>query len=192
MATKRKGSSRERLIAAAADLFYRNGIRATGVDAVVAAAGLTKPTLYQHFASKEELVAAVMDYRSSHWQAALAARVDGAPGGARARLQAAFRFLEEFIAEGGFRGCALVNASVEIPHPQDPAREIARANKAWNRRLMERLAREAGAAHPRSLSCSLALLLEGAITSAYVEDNTAAGRQARKAAEQLINLHLEK
>jgi AcrR family transcriptional regulator len=190
MAPSTKRPSRQRLLEAAADLFYHQGIRATGVDAVVAAAGLTKPTLYQHFASKEELVAAVMEYRSAHWRSAVNARVEATRGGPRQRLLAVFRFLEDFIADGGFRGCALVNAAVELPREEDPGRAIARDNKGWNRRRLEELARDAGAMQPRSLACSLVLLVEGAIASAYVEGNQAAGRQARKAAELLLQAHV--
>ena len=184
-------SSRERLLEAAAYLFYLQGIRATSVDAVVAAAGLTKPTLYQHFASKDELVAAVMELRSARWREALDARIHAARGGPQSRLLAVFRFLEEFIADGGFRGCALVNAAVEIPRAEDPARAVACANKGRNRSRLEELARDAGAAQPRALACSLALLMEGAIASAYVEGNVAAGKQAYRAAEQLLRAHME-
>lgn len=187
-----KPSSRTRLLQAAADLFYRQGIHATGVDAVVARAGLTKPTLYKHFRSKEELVAAVMEFRGARWCAAVDAHVEATRGGPERRLMAVFRFLEEFIADSGFRGCALVNAAVELPRPEDPGRDIARANKGWNRSRLEELARDAGVRQPRVLACSLTLLLEGAISSAYVEGNDAAGKQARKAAEQLIHAHRQR
>ena len=69
---------------------------------------------------------------------------------------------------------------------------MACANKGWNRRRLEELARGAGAAQPRALACSLVLLLEGAIASAYVEGNQAAGKQAYRAAEQLLRAHLER
>ncbi len=96
---------------------------------------------------------------------------------------AVFDFLEEFIGARNFRGCALVNASVEVLNPSDAGRKIASRNKRQNR---ERLAREAALPKPRALASALSLLFEGAIVQAYVESDPTAGREARRAAEQLI------
>lgn len=173
---------------AAAGLFYAQGIRGTSVDAVVAEAGLTKPTFYGHFRSKDDLVTAVMELRSAAWHEA----VDGYVANARApraKLLAVFRFLDAFVASPGFRGCALVNASIEVPSPGDPAREVARGNKTTNRRRLESLAREAGLRDPKRLAASLALVFEGAIVAAWVEGDRGAARDARRAAEQLIAAH---
>ncbi len=180
--------SRDRLIRAAAGLFHERGIRATGVDRVVEAAGLTKPTLYQHFASKEDLVVAVIEYRSANWRQGLDDQV-GAATTPQRKLLAVFDFLEDFIGDPGFRGCALVNAAVEIPSPASPGRDAVRRNKRDNRELMARLAREAGLKRPKELAAALSLLFEGAIVTAYVEGDRSAGRQARRAAQRLISAH---
>ena len=105
------------------------------------------------------------------------------------KLLAVFDFLEDFIGAGNFRGCALVNASVEVISPSHPGRQIAARNKQDNRERIARLAREAGLRNPKSLAASLALLFEGAIVQAYVESDRNAGRQARQAAESLIRAH---
>ena len=178
-------ASRQRLIETAATLFYRRGIQRTSIDEVVAEAGLTKPTLYRHFRSKDELVAAVVEFRSMNWARAIEERVAAARTPKR-RLMAVFDFLEEFIGARNFRGCALVNASVEVLNPSDAGRKIASRNKQQNRERLEQLAREAGLPKPRALASALSLLFEGAIVQAYVESDPTAGREARRAAEQLI------
>ena len=178
--------SRERLIQTAATLFYERGIHRTSVDLVVAEAGLTKPTFYKSFPSKDDLIEAVANYRSENWHRAIEEEVAAATT-PRQRLIAVFDFLENFIADEGFRGCALVNASVEIHIATGPGREVARQNKLANRRRLEQLAKEAELPNPEPLAATLALLFEGAITSAYVEGYTEAGQVARRAAEALIS-----
>lgn len=180
--------SRQRLIETAATLFYRRGIQRTSIDEVVAEAGLTKPTLYRHFRSKDELVVAVVEFRSMNWVRAIEERVAAARTPKR-RLMAVFDFLEEFIGARNFRGCALVNASVEVLNPSDAGRKIASRNKQQNRERLEQLARDAGLPKPQALASALSLLFEGAIVQGYVESDPTAGREARRAAEQLIRLH---
>ena len=107
----------------------------------------------------------------------------------RARLEAVFDFLDDFIADQPFRGCALVNTAVEILAPTNPSRIIASDNKKQNRARLETLAREAGLRDARQLAASLSLLFEGAILTAYVESDDNAGRDARIAAAALIEAH---
>jgi AcrR family transcriptional regulator len=186
-----KTKSRERLVQVAAALFYQHGIHRTSVDTLVEEAGLSKPTFYNHFRSKAALVTAVMELRSRNWHAAIDSRVNAART-PRTKVMAILDFLETFIEDTGgqpFRGCALVNATIEIPNPADPGREVARRNKRKNRERLEQLARDAGLRDPKGLAASLSLLFEGAIVSAYVEGNPDAARVARRTAERLIRLH---
>ena len=155
---------------------------------MVEVAGLTKPTLYQHFASKEDLVVAVIEYRSRNWRKALDDKV-GAATTPRKKLLAVFEFLEQFIGDPDFRGCALVNAAVEIPSPESPGRDGVRRNKRENRQLMARLAREAGMEQPGELASALSFLFEGAIVTAYVEGDRCAGNKAHRAARKLMSAH---
>jgi AcrR family transcriptional regulator len=184
----RQNSSRQRLVEAAASLFYRDGIHRTSVDAIVLAAGLTKPTFYAHFPSKDLLVTAVMELRSENWREAMEERVASART-PRRHLLAVSEFLEDFIANDPFRGCALINAAVEIPDQADPSREVARRNKRENYLRLEQLARDARLRDPASLAYALSLLFEGALVVAYVEGKTDAGVMARKAAESLLRQH---
>ncbi|ANM29384.1 hypothetical protein ABI59_06975 [Acidobacteria bacterium Mor1] len=188
MSPRNPAQSRRKLVETAARLFYERGIQRTNLDEVVAEAGLTKPTLYRYFRSKDELVTAVMELRSANWEEAIEQRIEASRSPSR-RLMAVFDFLDEFLGAHGFRGCALVNASIELQGPGHPGREVARRNKQLNRERLERLAREAGLSRPRELAAGLALLFEGAIVQAYVEGDTSAAQAARRAARRLIQGH---
>ncbi|CAM5222350.1 AcrR family transcriptional regulator OS=Castellaniella defragrans OX=75697 GN=HNR28_000898 PE=4 SV=1 [Castellaniella defragrans] len=158
----------DRIRRSARDLFYHQGIRAVGVDAVVAEAGVTKPSLYRAFASKDELAAAYLrDYETEFWH-----RFDAAakahPGDPRAQILAYFEGLAERTGMRGYRGCGLTNACVEYPEPDHPARQVAMANKQKVRERLADMAREMGAQDPEALGDGLQLLLEGAYASSQV------------------------
>jgi AcrR family transcriptional regulator len=107
-------SARDRILVTAHDLFYRDGIRATGVDRIIAASGVAKLTFYRHFASKDDLVRAFLDYRHERWMAWFVdalGRHGATPGGGLAPLAAA---MAEWFADPGFRGCAFINAVTEV------------------------------------------------------------------------------
>lgn len=183
-------SARERLLATAASLFYDRGITATGVDTVVAESGVSKPTLYAHFGTKERLVAAVLADRHARRCAELPAWVDGHARTPRARLLAVFDWLEEFYAEGGARGCAFVNAAVETPDRDSPARQAAREQKTWQRDYLESLAEAAHLRGPHALAVQLQLLIEGVHARVAVDGDPGLAReaveQARAAARTLV------
>src|SRR5262245_11551744 len=124
---------RERLLAAAADLFYRQGIRAVGVESIAEAAGTNKTTLYPHFESKDELVAEYLRRLAAasmaEWDKLTAAHRGDARGELRAWLQA----MAGHVASGDERGCALVNAAVELPDKAHPARRVIEQLKVEQR-----------------------------------------------------------
>lgn len=153
---------RERLLAAASDLFYRYGIRAVGVDAIAEAAGTNKMTLYRHFASKDELVAEYLrgfardaDYFWSQLE------IDH-PEDAPARLQAWLRAMGGKLSKRDERGCAFCNAAVELPERGHPARRVIETHKTAQRDRLVKLCAAVGLAQPESLADELFLLFEGA------------------------------
>lgn len=162
-------AARDRLLDTASDLFYRRGITATGVDTVVAAAGVSKPTLYAQFGSKDGLVAAVLAGRHTVRVASLRAWVDAASPDPRARLLAVFDWLGEFYLCDGARGCAFLNAAAEAPDADDPARQAAREHKQWTRQYLADLAAEAGLACASRLGSQLQLLIDGASARMVVD-----------------------
>jgi len=154
---------RERILATASDLFYRHGIRAVGVEAIAETAGTNKMTLYRHFSSKDELVAAYLSQLAEEgdglWDKARAAH----PGDAEAQLRYLLKRAAEFATEGRGRGCALANAAVELAaEPRHPARRVVEAHKRRQRERLVALVREAGYARPEQLADELFLLVEGA------------------------------
>ena len=181
---------------AAHALFYEQGIVASGVDTVVAAAGVSKPTLYAHFGSKSELVAAVLERRHARRVASLRAWVADSSDDPRERLLAVFDWLAEFYGRDGARGCAFLNAAAETPDSGAPAREIIRRQKRWMRGYLAELAGDAGLADPQRVGSQLLLLIDGASSRVLVEDGpdeaAEVTAQARQAATVLIERAVER
>lgn len=170
-------------------LFYTHGIHATSVDSIVEAAGVTKPTLYSHFGSKENLLTAALQLRHESRQAELEEVLGDKNIPALERLLGVFDWLEAWLNYDGFRGCALVNAAVEIADRLQPGHDIIKANKEWTRTLLIDLAKEAGLSRPEELGQGLMLLIEGAVTTALTEGDRSAANQARITGKALISLH---
>ncbi len=184
------GATRARLLDTATELFYTEGIAATGVDKVVARAGVSKPTLYAHFRSKEALVAAVLERRHGERVATLDAWVRAHADSPRERLLAVFDWLASWHASvGGERGCAFVNAAAEVAGTGHPAREVARRHKRWMRDYLAGLASEAGLPDPKRLGCDLMLLVDGANARVTVDGDLAAAADARRLAAVILDAY---
>jgi AcrR family transcriptional regulator len=153
---------RERILAAARELFYRRGLHAVGVDAIAEAAGTNKMTLYRHFASKDALIAACLIELTQEFDVAwdvIAAAHAGDPQG---QLLAWLRHVCDFKENEAERGCALANAAVELPDVDHPARRIIREYKTANRERLIGLCRDARLADPERLADQVFLIYEGA------------------------------
>jgi AcrR family transcriptional regulator len=179
-------SPRERILQAAHELFYREGIRAVSVDAVAAAAGTNKMTLYRHFASKDELVAEYLRGCSARGDALWQAVRDEHPGDAQAQLRALLRHVSRFADQLGGRGCPLANAAVELSEARHPGRRVIEAHKRSSRERLERLCREANYAHPARLADELFLLVEGARVSLQSVGPEGPGARLYALAEALL------
>ena len=155
-------SLRERILAAARELFYRDGIRAVSVDTVAAAARTNKMTLYRHFASKDALVSIYLKQLAAEGDALWETLRQEYPDDPQARLLGLLRRVSEFSDECSGRGCALANAAVELAERGHPARRIIEAHKRQQRERLVRLCRDAGYARPQRLADEIFLLLEGA------------------------------
>lgn len=157
---------RERILAVARELFYRRGIHAVGVDAIAEAAGTNKMTLYRHFASKDELVAACLRELvrevDQEWAAIAAAH----PGDPRGQLLAWLQHIGEWLARESCRGCALANAAIELPDGDHPARKVIKEHKSAVRQQLADLCRDAGLNAPEALADEVFLLCEGARVAA--------------------------
>jgi AcrR family transcriptional regulator len=156
-------------LAVAAELFYRHGIRAVGVEAIAEAAGTNKMTLYRHFSSKDELVAEYLRQTASVADRCWERYGRAHPGNPLAQIRAWLAEMADHLANTDERGCALANAAVELPDKAHPARRVVEAFKVAQRNRLADLCRRAGLNEPEMLADELHLLLEGArVTSQSV------------------------
>jgi AcrR family transcriptional regulator len=189
--TQRKEGPRtpaaERILRAASEKFYREGIRAVGVDAIAAEAGVTKKTLYERFGSKDRLVAAYLRARDERWREWLMGVVERRDGSAKERLLSTFDALEEWMERENPRGCGFVNAAAELPDADHPARVVVMEQKRWLRGYLVELTAEAGAEDPEDLAEKLFILHEGATVANSLGMAADAARKARQIAVALVS-----
>lgn len=183
-------SARERLLRAAAALFYDNGIGGTGIDAIVLKAGVAKKSLYNNFASKSDLVNRYLEARHAEWLGLYRARLRHAttPRDKVLTVFDAYRDHAEQAYERGFRGCGLLNAAAELA-ADDAGRQAVRRHKEevetlLTTHLSELLPNDAGRA--ARLARQLAFLLEGAMTRAGLEGSGALVLDARTMASDML------
>lgn len=178
---------REHLLDTAVRLFYRQGCHATGIDGLLAEAGVAKMTLYKHFKSKDDLiVAAAARMRDQHW-ARLSGYIETHGDTPRARLLALFDFFESWVRSADFHGCPFVKLSIEHPAPGHPAHQAAAHYKAEQQAYFLKLAEEAGLADPAAFTANYMLLVEGAVVLAYVTGRADPIHTARQAVLALMD-----
>ena len=175
--------ARSSLLAAADRLFYEQGVRAVGVDAVAEAAGVTKRTLYYHFPTKEALVAAYLEGRDDATRLSVEKHAGGhvLPGD---RVLAMFEFLESWFKTSAYRGCPFNNVVAE--QIGGDAALIARRHKAAMAGWLSDQVKLGGAVEPQELGAELLVLIDGALNGAQVFGTAAPARAARKAAQILL------
>jgi AcrR family transcriptional regulator len=183
---------RERILAAAADLFYRHGIRAVGVDAIAEAAGTNKMTLYRHFDSKDELVAEYLRQSAKGADACWDRFESLHPGDPRAQLCAWLKEMGEHVADAGGRGCPLMNAAVELPEKDHPARKVIEAHKNAQRDRLVGLCDAGELGDPELLADELYLLLEGARVTAQSVGSDGLGDCLIRMGQAMIAFHTVK
>src|SRR5580692_2330884 len=176
---------RERLLAAANELFYQEGVQTVGIDRIISRAGDAKASLYSNFGSKEELVRAYLESRHARTTERISRALTRfrTP---RERLLGVFDAQGEQFTDPAFNGCAFVMASAEAP-AGGAVEHAAETYRDWVRTLFTTLAREAGAADPDALARQLHLLYDGAGLSARMDHDPSAATTARSAAAALFD-----
>lgn len=154
--------ARDKVFEVAADLFYRKGVRAVGVEEIVKAAGVAKISLYRSFASKDELIVAYLEERHTAFLSQWDEAFDRYRDDPRAQLRAIMTYLAERTTRGSYRGCPFINFCAEFPDPAHSGRQVARATKQALRERFERIARALAVPRPQRLADGLLLLVEGA------------------------------
>jgi AcrR family transcriptional regulator len=185
-------TTRDKLIEAGHNLFYREGFISVGLDRILMEVRCSKQTFYNHFDSKDDLIIAVLDEHNRWWQRELVDQMQrrGGPD-PRAQLLAIFDILDGYFLDEDYYGCLFINAAVEFPNPNHPAHRMAAEQKAETRRILTALADQAGASDPEAFVEELDMLLEGAMVVQQVGGNvTRASAIARRAAETLMDKYM--
>lgn len=177
---------RERILAAAADLFYRKGVHAVGVDAIIASARVAKASFYHHFRSKDDLVVAWLMSQDARWLDRVVVETERRADDAKGRLLAFFEVVAELIAEPGFRGCPYLNTAAELRNERGPASEVIAEFYGETRAYLAGLAAKAGSRSPDEVGAALHVLVAGvfAATLALGDDSPAVA--ARGVAQTLV------
>jgi AcrR family transcriptional regulator len=186
--SKPTGSARERLLAAANELFYAEGIHTVGIDRVIERAGVAKASLYSTFGSKDELVRAYLKQRADARQKRITERL-AMHVTARDRILAVFELLGETACDPAFRGCAFVNATAEGPRDENKVMRVCSESRAWMLELFTDLAQEVGVENATRLGRQLVLLYDGAIVACSMESGSEPAQEARTMAGALIDAH---
>ncbi|KUL36930.1 TetR family transcriptional regulator [Streptomyces sp. NRRL F-4489] len=178
-----------KVLETASTLFYEKGIRAIGVEAIAEGAGVTKKTLYDRFGSKDELIVAYLRARDELWRDTLVRYVAEQARTPQEKLLATFGALRDWMRERNPRGCAFVNAHVELP-ADHPGQDVAREQKSWLLGYLTDLAAEAGCAEPGHLADQLLILHEGAGIAHSLQSVPRAMERAQEMAVLLIEQSL--
>jgi AcrR family transcriptional regulator len=179
-------SARGRLLAAATHLFCKNGINATGIDAIISEAGTAKTTLYKLFGSKTNLVHVVLETEGKQWREWFIGAIESGGGSAQTKLARIFPALKDWFRQERFYGCPFINAVGEHDKDQKQLRAIAMRHKKIVLAHIEKLAGEMGAAEPEVLAHQLALLMDGAVVAAMVSRDPGVADTAGLAAGSLF------
>jgi AcrR family transcriptional regulator len=185
----RKPPMRERIIEAAADLFYTQGIRAVSAEKIIARVGITKVTFYRHFPSKDDLIVAYLE-RRAEWERE-------AVGGARQVAAGDAREVFRMIAEGigaescspGFRGCPFINAAAEYADAEHPVRQVVDAHRRWFKNAVEEMLRQIGVTDVSSVADQWLMLRDGAMVGGYLSDPQTIARSLYNAVRAVIEFN---
>lgn len=180
-------TGRDRLVSAGIELFYRNGFQTVGLDAILAAAGVTKTTFYKHFESREELILECVR-RRDEWEMKAWDRAARKLAGDDPCLQllAFFDVLDSWFNAPDFRGCMFINAGAEFSDRRDPIHQAAAEHKRKTRDHFRLLAARGGATEPDTFADQFTILFEGALILRHVHSRDDAARVARPAVELLM------
>jgi AcrR family transcriptional regulator len=160
-------AARRRLLDTATHLFYTEGIRAVGIDRIIAEAGVAKATFYNHFPSKDDLVLAYIEGQDQLGRMAIAELPAQAP---RDMIAAVMGRISEAVSAGGWRGCPFLNAAAEYPNPASPVRQAIDARRVWHHGVLRDLLEEGGDPAPAVTASLLVAVSDGLLEAAYLDD----------------------
>ncbi|MCA1407354.1 TetR/AcrR family transcriptional regulator [Ensifer sp. IC3342] len=177
---------KDRILETASTLFYERGVRAVGVDLVVEEAGVAKTSLYRHFGTKDDLVAAFLAREDQDFWGTWDRVAEKHGDDAQAELYAHLEWIGERVGRPNYRGCPQINVAAEFPEADHPARKVAAAHKREMRRRLKGIAERLNVGRPDELAGQLALLINGAFVSSQVLEPSEAIPLLRRTAHALI------
>ena len=180
-----RASARERLLAAADELFYDNSINTVGIDRIIEHAGVAKASLYDCFGSKDELIRSYLEARNTARQARVNERISRYDTPQK-KILSIFELLGETASQPGFKGCAFTRARAD-DSASDKVKAASDRSRTFLLDLFTSLTRKAGAANPEQLGQQLLLLYDGASVAAHLDRNHSAASLAREVATQLLS-----
>jgi len=187
MGRKRETSeTRQRILETADRLFYQDGVRAVGVDRIIAEAGVAKMSLYKHFPSKDDLILEVLKYHEEGVFEFFRSATERHGKKAKSRLRAFFAALREWFEKPGFRGCPFQNAAVELADPKHAGTEFVRGHKQRFSDFLRGLVEESIGKAAAKVAPAVIILVEGAIVTAVIQGAPDAADVARDAALKLV------
>ena len=181
-----------RIFETARQLFYQRGIRAVGVDEIVCQAGVTKPSLYRSYDSKDHLVAACLESYAEEAGDELDDVLAAAGEDPLAQLRAYVAHFAAKMSRPGFRGCPMSNTAVEFPESGHPGRDVAESCKIEARERLVGMTRRLGVAEPETLADGIILLIEGAYSVHHIFGSQGPGAALVQSADRLIDAHLKR
>jgi AcrR family transcriptional regulator len=187
-----RSAARERLLSTASGLFYREGIRAVGVERILAEAPATRATLYRHFPSKEDLVLAYLRGVDVHIRAEVRAAIEAAPSPADA-VRAIGTAVADGLAEPEFRGCAFLKAAAEYPDPDNPVRQVVLDHRSWYVTTLAELFTQVFGTSPRRpdpqhAARHFVMMRDGAMTGAHLDGVDSVGAAFHRGVEGLLTV----
>lgn len=183
----RKSDARQRIVETAERLFYAEGIRAVGIDRIIAQAEVAKMSLYHHFRSKDDLILAVLHYREQKFDAMFQKWLERHVSKGKNRLEAFFAALKDWFESAGFRGCMFINSGVELADARHAASKFSAEHKERFHALISSVISETAGSKATCVAPAVALLVEGAIVSAVMEQCSTPAEVALEAAQALIS-----
>jgi AcrR family transcriptional regulator len=180
------GDLREKILETASTLFYRRGVRAVGVDLVVADAGVAKTSLYRHFRTKDDLIAAFLAREDQDFWGTWNAVAERHKDDPQAELDAHLEWIGERVGRPNYRGCPQINVAAEFPEADHPARKVATAHKRELRHRLKGIVEGLGVSRPDELAGQLAVLINGAFVSSQMLEAGEAIPLLRQAAHALV------
>jgi AcrR family transcriptional regulator len=183
----RGAATKERIVDAAADLFYAQGLRAVSADKIIERAGITKVTFYRHFHSKDDLIVAYLERRAAWERTAVLAASDAAHGDVDQTLRIVSRGIGQEACSPGFRGCPFINAAAEYADAEHPVRKVVDAHRTWFLLMLNKLTASIGI-HDPAVADELMMLRDGAMVSGYLGEAEKVGAALLSASRAVVGL----